>query len=149
LLSPAVAERLQRYLHAVITRRALWRLAHGVQVPRVKSIVRFAVAAIPFWRLFGKPAQALVDISPDEIEKTPKFLLFTGTQRFPFTLVLANALTILTFLTLFTHDWLSTVGAKVAYALRRKATVTKAAEHTGADRGALSASVARAAAPPD
>lgn len=119
-LSPALLQRLQGYLQRVITRRALWRLEHGVKVPQVKCIVRFNAGPIPFWRVFGKPGEARLDISPDAIKRAPpKFLQFTGKERFPLPLMLAKVLTIFTFLGLFLHDWAATFWAKLTHAPRQ------------------------------
>lgn len=115
LVSSKTAQVLQAYCQRVITERALWRLQHGVEVAKVKSIVRYAVGAIPVWRVIGKPAGALVDISPDEIKKVPKFLLFTGQERAPITLKVAKVLTAGTFLGLFTYDWAATSWVKAKH----------------------------------
>ena len=114
-MPPVRLQRMQRYLQRVITRRAQWRLDHGVAVPRVKCIVRFNGGIIPIWRLFGQPSESLVDISPDAIQrKPPKFLRFTGRERFPVAIELARGLTLLTFLALFAYDWMETARAKAA-----------------------------------
>lgn len=114
-LTPKATRKLQGYLQRVIAERARWRLENGVEVPKVKCVVRFAAGLIPFWRIIGQPKDATVDLSPIEFEGTPpKFLLFTGKERFPLALKLANTFTICTFLGLFVHDWASTLRAKVA-----------------------------------
>lgn len=119
-LGPRTAQRIQRYLQGVLTRRALWRLEHGVGVPRITCIVRFNAGPIPFWRTFFKSKDAKLDISPDEIHAMPpKFLQFTGKERFPLALQLAKVLTLGTFLALFVYDWGATTWAKLAHRTRR------------------------------
>lgn len=119
-LAPRTARRLQGRLQHVLTRRALWRLEHGVRVPRIKCIVRFNAGPIPFWRIFGKPADLCLDISPDAILRSPpKFLQVTGKERFPIALQLAKVLTIGTFLVLFVYDGLATARQRLARVLQR------------------------------
>lgn len=113
-IPPKVLRKLQGYFQRVITDRALWRLEHGVKVPAIKSIVRYNVGAIPFWRIFFKPADEPVDISPDEVEKIPKRFLFTGKERFPLALKMAKALTVGTFAGLYAYDWAMTSWKKIS-----------------------------------
>jgi 2-polyprenyl-6-methoxyphenol hydroxylase-like FAD-dependent oxidoreductase len=130
---PQVTRRAFGFLQRVITRRAQWRLEHGVKVPRIKCIVRFSAGIIPFWRTFWKPGNTCVDLSPDEIKATPpKFLQITGTERFPLALKLANVFTILAFLCYFVYDWAATSWHKLAHAFR--------VDDTAVAEGALTAS---------
>lgn len=112
-LAPTTVRRWQGRLQHILTRRALWRLENGVEVPRIKCIVRFNAGPIPFWRVFAKGAGKLLDISPSAIEaKPPKFMQVTGRERFPIALQLARVLTLLTFLILFVYDGVATSLAK-------------------------------------
>ena len=118
-LPPTMLQAVQGYLQKVITNRALWRLQHGVKIPQIKCIVRFNAGPIPFWRIFGKPKDSRLDVSPDAIQGTPpKFLQFTGKERFPPALVLAKAMTIFTFWALFFLDWAGTSWAKLIHGFR-------------------------------
>jgi 2-polyprenyl-6-methoxyphenol hydroxylase-like FAD-dependent oxidoreductase len=118
-IPPRMLQAAQKYLQGVLTKRALWRIEKGIQVPQIKCIVRYNAGFIPFWRIFGKPQNARLDISPSAVRAVPpKFLRLTGKERFPPALKLAKFMTLGTFLALFFYDWIVTSRAQLGHMLR-------------------------------
>lgn len=124
---PEVTQKVQRYLQGIIADRARWRLENGVQMPKAKSIVRFIVDPIPLWRLFGRSADSLIDISPNELKGVPKSMMFTGKERSPLPLQVGAALSIGMFSLLFAYDTVETFGTKLSFLLGREGDRRRAA----------------------
>lgn len=116
-LSSTRARRLQGWLQRKMTERALWRLENGVEVPRIKCIVRFNAGLIPFWRTFRSAQPKPIDASPAAFAKIPKIMQFTGKERFPLPLMVGKVLTVGTFALLFAHDTVATRWARIRLAL--------------------------------
>lgn len=121
LVAPETLQRTQRYLQRVIADRARWRLEHGVRTPQVKSIVRYIVGPIPLWRLFGRSADAPIDISPHELASVPKFMRFTGKERSPLALQIGAVISVVMFLMLFAYDSAAMLFVRLAFRVSGKA----------------------------
>ena len=137
-LAPETVRRLQGHLQEGIGRRARWRLAHGIRVPALKSVVRFTAPAPRLWKLPFLHGQERADLSAEDVvhpgkfqERLPAFLRFllpgAPTERLGWAIRARGQTLLLLFLLGYVYDWADTEIQKLLLCLRRLSPGTREA----------------------